>query len=112
MSKFSRRVTIHRMVKRGALAPARDLPCCDCGGPAVEYDHFKGYETNAVEAVCRPCHIKRGVSRGEYTGPERPVIKVWGRTAREAISRLEAALRKTPVVLKPYLPMTPAPPSS
>lgn len=49
-------------VKTHRLAPAKTLPCLDCGGPAVEYHHHLGYERRHwldVVALCDSCHQRR-----------------------------------------------------
>ncbi len=44
------------------MKPAKEHDCFDCGGPAMEYDHYLGYEREHwldVQPLCRPCHGKR-----------------------------------------------------
>lgn len=44
------------------------MPCMDCGAPAREYDHARGYEGVSavdVDAVCFQCHGRRTSARGE-----------------------------------------------
>lgn len=66
------------LVKTGALAPARTLPCTDCGeAPGLsrhEYDHFHGYGVahhGCVQSVCCRCHRAREISRGVPIGKRR-----------------------------------------
>lgn len=78
-------------VRSGQWRPARELMCFDCGAPAREYDHHRGYEGDAaldVQAVCRPCHVSRGVARKELRGPPRRP-----RTRVDVIRGLMAARR-------------------
>lgn len=51
---------VSRAIKRGDLRPAREFPCTDCGGAAVEYDHRDYAETLKVDPVCRSCNLRRG----------------------------------------------------
>lgn len=53
---------------RGTMPRASALRCTDCGEPASDYDHHNGYSKEHaldVQPVCRPCHVKRGIARGE-----------------------------------------------
>ena len=66
------RKTISSMVRRGDLPKADSVNCVDCGhigtGRVHDWDHYKGYDPQHftdVEAVCRPCHVKREESRGK-----------------------------------------------
>lgn len=63
------RVRLWRLVKRGAIPPARVLICIDCGAPAVHYDHYLGYTELTwakVQPVCCRCHGLRARERGEF----------------------------------------------
>lgn len=54
------------LVEQGLIPRPRDLQCADCGSPAHEYDHARGYGADAqlyVEPVCRGCHHHRERSR-------------------------------------------------
>jgi len=65
-------VAVRLAVAAGALPRPDTLPCADCDRPAVEYDHHNGYDLAHcldVLALCRRCHMKRGVSRGERKPP-------------------------------------------
>ncbi len=67
--KVRARKIIERKILKGEIPPAKQLKCFDCGKRAECYDHARGYlgeNCFYVEAVCWPCHRKRGVSRGEY----------------------------------------------
>lgn len=53
---------VRRAVLRGDLPAAATLRCCDCGGRAADYDHYKGYAPEnylEIQAVCRACHSAR-----------------------------------------------------
>lgn len=70
--KLAARKRIGYLASTGVIPRARSLSCVDCGGPAKEYDHHRGYEGDAavdVQAVCKPCHGRRGSERGEHRGP-------------------------------------------
>lgn len=47
-------------VRKGALPPARDLSCVDCGAPADGYDHRDYTKPLDVEPCCLSCNKKRG----------------------------------------------------
>lgn len=60
---------VSELVRRGRIPPARQLACTDCGKPAAQYDHARGYEPPNdlyVEPVCHPCHGARSRRRGEH----------------------------------------------
>ena len=64
--RVSARRLVQRMVATGRLPRASERKCVGCGGPASEYDHYRGYEGEArklVEPVCKPCHAARHASR-------------------------------------------------
>lgn len=72
--KKQARERVHTEVRNGRMPSASDIPCMDCGHvfkPGElehHYDHFKGYSIEnhlEVQAVCSPCHTRRGFSRGE-----------------------------------------------
>jgi hypothetical protein len=72
--KLQARSRVRRLVWSGWLPRVTTLHCVHCGGPAAEYDHYLGYGTahhTAVWPVCRPCHVRMGVDRGEYPGSPR-----------------------------------------
>lgn len=50
---------INDRIRRGRMPRADTQQCVDCGMRARDYDHFLGYDSDAVEAVCRPCHYDR-----------------------------------------------------
>jgi len=57
---------IQQRVQKGRMPRASDLKCKDCGNQAEEYDHYLGYEKpfdSMVEAVCRPCHLRRETAK-------------------------------------------------
>ena len=47
-------------IKRGALRPAYELDCADCGAPADFYDHRDYSKPLKVEPVCHGCNNRRG----------------------------------------------------
>lgn len=64
------RRAVTQAVKTGALPRPTTLVCADCGKPAKEYDHYKGYaEVNRliVQPVCIRCHKKRPHSKYTVT---------------------------------------------
>jgi hypothetical protein len=70
--KHLARRRVHYLTRAGAMPRAAKLPCVDCGEPALEYDHYRGYEGDAavdVQAVCKACHGRRSSERGEVRGP-------------------------------------------
>jgi hypothetical protein len=47
-------------VHTGAMRPASDFPCADCGKPATDYDHRDYNKPLEVEPTCRSCNLLRG----------------------------------------------------
>lgn len=73
--KKQARERVHTEVRNGRMPSASSIPCMDCGRmwkageQEHHYDHFKGYAVKdhlEVQAVCSPCHTRRGFSRGEH----------------------------------------------
>lgn len=67
------RGAVQLAVKRGELPKPTEYLCVDCGKPAAEYDHYKGYSWEhrlAVEPVCENCHAKRTHQRRRDDLPE------------------------------------------
>lgn len=88
LKKRLARGRLNEAVRDGKLPRARTLACVDCGEPAREYDHLHGYDDEHaldVEAVCRPCHVKRGVARGEWPRGDAS----WQRRRPELVARGE-----------------------
>lgn len=50
---------VQRALKSGALKPAKDHACVDCGKPAKCWDHRDYREPLAVEPVCLSCNRRR-----------------------------------------------------
>ena len=72
--------------------PARDgLTCADCGGPARDYDHRDYNAPLTVDAVCRPCNLRRGSAVPRTIG-ERAATTV--STTSSDLSPTAAALRR------------------
>jgi hypothetical protein len=46
--------------RHGQLADPCGLPCTDCAGIAIEYDHREYAKPLKVDAVCRRCNLRRG----------------------------------------------------
>ena len=83
------REAVYRAIRRGQLAPASECGCAECGHPAQEYDHVRGYEPAAwleVEAVCVACHRQRRSSRIRYHVP----VRFDGSSAGEVIQKFRA----------------------
>lgn len=57
-------------VRSGALRPAADCVCADCGAKAAQYDHRDYTQPLAVEPVCRSCNQKRGPAYDSAYRPE------------------------------------------
>jgi hypothetical protein len=58
-------------IRREAIPPAKALNCVDCGQPANQYDHPRGYENALdIEPVCYKCHGARSRQRGEHKRPK------------------------------------------
>jgi hypothetical protein len=51
---------VRKAVVAGAIPPARNLTCTDCGQQAHGYDHRDYTKPLAVEPVCRSCNWHRG----------------------------------------------------
>lgn len=51
---------IARLVRTGAIQPARSFRCVDCGGLAREYEHRQYLKPFDVVPVCHACNLKRG----------------------------------------------------
>lgn len=62
---------VHRAILSGKL-PRLDgtIPCTDCAGPAVAYDHRRYSDPLAVEPVCQSCNLLRGPASDRERGPE------------------------------------------
>ena len=63
---------VNYQVRLGRFPRASTVPCIDCGRPAHDYDHHLGYGATHhldVQPVCRGCHMRRGVARGERKPP-------------------------------------------
>lgn len=57
---------VNHAIEAKRLAPAKELPCFDCGEKAREYDHYWGYKQPHwldVQAVCVKCHRRRHKTR-------------------------------------------------
>ena len=70
------RTAIDRLVRLGAISPARHHSCADCGNRAAQYDHARGYlppHDVYVEPVCNKCHGLRDRARGEHSHGRRKV---------------------------------------
>lgn len=68
--KKKARERLNIAVRRGILPRPDTLPCADCGGPAREYDHFRGYAVEhhlSVQPVCSKCHSRRDDPRSSAT---------------------------------------------
>ncbi|HEA68234.1 MAG TPA: hypothetical protein ENI07_15650 [Desulfobacterales bacterium] len=53
---------VNHAVEAGRLANPKTLPCFDCGNPAYEYHHHRGYEKAnwlEIQALCQKCHTNR-----------------------------------------------------
>ena len=80
---------VYRAVRDGRLPKANSQRCVDCGGKAVHYDHYAGYEREhwlSVDPVCYMCHAAR--TQRPYT-VEREARRLVNRVARIA-ARLAA----------------------
>ncbi len=56
------RNAVYYAITHGKLAPPEGQLCFDCQEPAVQYDHYLGYDRAHwldVQAVCLSCHWKR-----------------------------------------------------
>lgn len=51
---------IARLIRSGAIQPARSFRCVDCGGLAREYEHRQYLKPFDVVPVCHACNLKRG----------------------------------------------------
>lgn len=85
--KKQARERVHTEVRNGRMPSASDLPCTDCGHVRKDgeiehhYDHFKGYAIEShlnVQAVCSPCHMRRGFSRGEHVNKPKRDMAAFG----------------------------------
>ena len=54
----SRLVAKH--VRAGAIKPASELVCVDCGAQGKDYDHREYLKPLQVVPVCRSCNLRRG----------------------------------------------------
>ena len=64
--RVAARKAVYKRVQIGSMPKADTLTCLDCGKPAKEYDHAKGYEAEYVyyvEPVCKDCHVEREMKR-------------------------------------------------
>lgn len=51
---------VAQAIRRGQLVKAKVLVCTDCGKQARDWDHRDYRRPLDVQAVCRPCNLKRG----------------------------------------------------
>jgi DNA-directed RNA polymerase subunit RPC12/RpoP len=51
---------VYVAIVSGALKPATEHSCVDCGAPATCYDHRDYSKPLEVEPVCRACNVCRG----------------------------------------------------
>jgi hypothetical protein len=51
---------IKNQIRSGAMRPARECSCVDCGKPATDYDHRDYNKPLEVEPTCRSCNLLRG----------------------------------------------------
>lgn len=51
---------VRRAISSGALPPAKECTCVDCGEPARHYDHRDYNKALEVQPVCVSCNLKRG----------------------------------------------------
>lgn len=51
---------VARSIRLGSLQRPHNLPCTDCGGASLHYDHRDYRKPLDVEPVCRKCNYKRG----------------------------------------------------
>lgn len=71
------------------LAPAKFLPCIDCGDRAVMYDHYLGYEPQyklAIQAVCQACNTRR-----RYGRQKEKVLPLKGSKKKQKVSNIKKA---------------------
>jgi hypothetical protein len=88
----------------------KTLLCSDCGGPAVEYDHYLGYEREHwldVQPVCRRCHHQRGYKRGERHAV---ILHQESNMFRERYYKLRAFAEANPTLFKEFCNKTAATP--
>lgn len=55
------RSAVNYLVRSGKLPPPK-TQTCECGEPAIQYHHYKGYDFKRrldVVAVCMECHAKK-----------------------------------------------------
>lgn len=67
--RINARKAVAYAVQIGRLPGVTETACVDCGAPARQYDHYLGYAREHrlhVQAVCRACHGRRDVVRGEH----------------------------------------------
>jgi hypothetical protein len=51
---------VKKAIVKGHLPKASALACTDCGKRARDWDHRDYRKPLDVQAVCRPCNLKRG----------------------------------------------------
>ena len=57
--KVKARALVNQRVRFKRIPRASELKCCNCGAPAKQYHHHKGYDWDNrynVVPVCIPCH--------------------------------------------------------
>lgn len=82
--KNAARKAVAKAIERGKLEPASVYICVLCDNPAVEYDHYEGYDRDnwlTVRPVCRACHH---TDHPKHPDPIRPE----GLTVDEVAARL------------------------
>ena len=51
---------VNSEVAKGAIKPAKEFMCVDCGDPAQHYDHRSYRKPLEIEPVCQKCNVARG----------------------------------------------------
>ena len=68
-------LVLRKAIRSGALPPAKECKCVDCGKQARDYDH-RSYETPLkVAPVCRSCNQKRGPAKIRKVRPQVVLIE-------------------------------------
>lgn len=61
---------VTKAIRAGLLKPAREHVCADCESQARDWDHRDYLRPLDVQAVCKPCNLRRGVAFDSACRPD------------------------------------------
>lgn len=103
--KVRARGIANNAARDGKIPHVKTLNCMDCGEPAQEYDHFRGYsDAHAldVQPVCKLCHlVRKRVRKGEILrGEDSSNVKLDTMRVREICALRATGMRLSELAAK------------